>query len=218
MKTVVIKGQKRETVGKKEAKKLRAQKIIPAVLYGGEEAIHFAIPFGELRQLVYTPNIYLVDIDIDGEVYSAMMQDIQWHPVDEMVMHVDFFKISPDKPIKIDVPVTVTGHAIGIQDGGKLKTNLRRLKVKALAKDLPDSITVDVTELSIGQSIKVSDVDAGELELLDTKSNVVVAVDVTRAAVSAGLDEEGEEGEGEGEEGEGKGEGEGKETDSSAKK
>ncbi len=198
MKTVVIKGQKRETVGKKEAKKLRAQEIIPAVLYGGEEVIHFAIPFSELRHLIYTPNVYLVDIDIDGEIYPAMMQDIQWHPVNEQVLHVDFLRIQDNKPIKIEVPVTVTGLAKGIKQGGKLSKNLRRLKVKALAKDLPDSIIVDVTEVELGQSIKVADIDPGNMEFLDTKSNVVVAVTITRAAKSAAgseLTEEGEEGE-----------------------
>lgn len=198
MKTVVIKGKKRETVGKKEAKKLRSQDIVPAVLYGGEEAIHFAVPFTELRQLVYTPNVYLVDIDIEGTIYKAMMQDIQWHAVEEQILHVDFLMIQDGKSIKIDVPVTVTGLAKGIKMGGKLSTNLRRLKVKALAKDLPDSITVDVTELGIGQTINVSEVEIENVELLDTKSNVIVSVNITRAAKSAaGEDEEGEETEGE---------------------
>ncbi len=204
MKTVVIKGQKRETLGKKESKILRAQEIIPAVLYGGEEVIHFSIPFKELRSLVYTPNVFLIDLDIDGEIYPAIMQDIQWHPVEELVMHVDFFKIVADKPIKIEVPVTVSGHAKGIQQGGKLQINLRRLKVKALAKDLPDAINVDVTELELGQSIKVAEVEAEDIELLDTKSNVVVGVNITRLAKAATAeDEAAEEAEGaEGEEGE----------------
>jgi len=201
MKTVVIKGQKRETVGKKESKKLRAQEIIPAVLYGGEETIHFAVPFKELRSLVYTPNVYLVDIDIDGEIYHSIMQDIQWHPVDEQVMHIDFFKIEADKQIKIEIPVTISGHAKGIQQGGKLQINLRRLKVKALASDLPDSINVDVTELEIGQSIKVSEIESGNFQMLDVKSNVVVAVNVTRLAQVA--EEESEESESEESEGEG---------------
>ena len=202
MKTVVIKGKKRETLGKKESKKLRAQDIVPAVLYGGEEAIHFAIPFKELRSLVYTPNVYLIDLDIDGEIYSAIMQDIQWHPVDEQVLHVDFFKINVDSPIKIEVPVTVSGHAKGIQQGGKLQINLRRLKVKAFAKDLPDAINIDVTELELGQNVKVGEIEEGDIELLDTKSNVVVGVNITRLARAAVEEEEAEE-EGEGEEVEG---------------
>ncbi len=196
MKTVVIKGQKRETVGKKEAKKLRAQQIVPAVLYGGEEPIHFAVPFSELRHLVYTPSVFLIDLDIDGTIYPAMMQDIQWHPVEEQVLHVDFLKITDDKPIKIDVPVAVSGLAKGIKQGGKLSKNLRRLKVKALAKDLPDTIDIDVTDVALGQSIKVADINIDNVEILDTKSNVIVAVTITRAAKSAGgLSEEGEEGE-----------------------
>jgi large subunit ribosomal protein L25 len=199
MKTVVIKGQKRETIGKKETKKLRAQEIVPAVLYGGEEVVHFAIPFSELRQLVYTPNVYLIDIDIDGTTYKALMQDIQWHAVEEKILHIDFLMIQDGKPIKIDIPVAVSGLAKGITMGGKLSINLRRLKVKALAKDLPDSITVDVTELVIGQSIKVSEVSIENVELLDTKSNVIVSVNITRAAKSAAGEgeEEGEETEGE---------------------
>lgn len=197
MKSVVIKGQKREALGKKDAKKLRAQEIVPAVLYGGDEPIHFSIPFSELRQLIYTPSVYLLDIDIDGEVYKAIMQDIQWHAVEEQVLHIDFLRIQEGNPVKIEVPVKVFGHAVGIKAGGKLKTNLRRLKVKALADDLPDTIDIDVTPLAIGQNIKVGDLDVENLEFLDNKSNVVVAVAVTRAAKSAAgaaLGEDEEEG------------------------
>lgn len=202
MKTVVVKGQKRETLGKKESKKLRSQDIIPAVLYGGEEVIHFSVPFSELRHLVYTPSIFLIDLDIDGKIYPAIMQDIQWHPVDEQVLHVDFYKIEADKPVKIEVPVTVSGLAKGIKQGGKLKINLRRLKVKALAKDLPDTINIDVTELGLAESIKVAEIKTENIELLDAKSNVVVAVNVTRLAKSASEEaeeaEEAAEAEGEG--------------------
>ena len=196
MKTVVLKGQKRETVGKKEAKRLRAQEIVPAVLYGGEEAIHFSVPFADLRQLIYTPSVYLLELDIDGDVHKAIMQDIQWHPVDEEVLHVDFLRISDDKTVKMEIPLKVSGLAKGIKMGGKLNTNLRRLKVKALAADLPDTVDVDVTELGIGQGIKVADLNIPNVEFLDTPSNVVVSVAITRAAKSAagGADEEGEEG------------------------
>ncbi len=197
MKTVVVKGQKRTALGKKDSKKLRAQKIVPAVLYGGEEPIHFAVLFSDLRKLVYTPSVYLIDLDIDGEVYPALMQDVQWHAVEEQILHVDFLKISDEKPIKIEVPVKITGLAKGIKAGGKLKSNLRRLKIKALAKDLPDEIKIDVTKLGIGDNIKVSDLSVSNIEFLDNKSNVVVSVIVTRAAKSAGdgTDEEEVEGE-----------------------
>jgi large subunit ribosomal protein L25 len=200
MKTVVVKGQKRTALGKKDSKKLRAQEIVPAVLYGGEEPIHFAVPFSELRKLVYTPSVYLIDLDIDGQVYPALMQDVQWHAVEEQILHVDFLKIEANKYIKIEVPVKVTGLAKGIKAGGKLKSNLRRLKVKALASNLPDEITINVTKLGIGDNIKVGDLSVNNVEFLDNKSNVVVSVIVTRAAKSAageeGVDEEeGVEGE-----------------------
>lgn len=203
MKTVVLKGQIRESVGKKDAKKLRAKDIIPAVLYGGEEPIHFSVPFADLRKIIYTPSIYLLEIELDGEVHHAKMQDVQWHPVDEKILHIDFLKIQQGKPIRIDVPLNVSGLAKGIKMGGKLNTNLRRLKVKASAEYLPDTIDVDVTELGIGQGIKVADLNIENVEFLDVKSNVVVSVGITRAAKSAagGEDEEGEEGDEEGVEG-----------------
>lgn len=186
MKTVVISGQKRETIGKKESKRLRSQEIIPAVLYGGEAPVHFAVPFSELRKLVYTPSVYLIDIEIDGTTYKAIMQDIQWHAVEEQIMHIDFLMIQDDKAIKIEIPVAVNGLAKGIKMGGKLNLTLRRLKVKALAQNLPDTITVDVTDLGIGDSIKVSELDLENIELLNTKSNVIISVSITRAAKSAG--------------------------------
>jgi len=185
MKTVVVKGQKRTALGKKESKKLRSQEIVPAVLYGGDEPVHFSVPFSELRKLVYTPNVYLIDLDIDGEVFSAMMHDVQWHAVEEQILHVDFLKIEAEKPIKIEVPIKVVGMAKGIKAGGKLKTNLRRLKVKALAANLPDNIEINVTKLGVGQSIKVGDISLNNVDFLDNKSNVVVGVIVTRAAKSA---------------------------------
>ncbi len=185
MKTLVVKGQKRATLGKKEAKMLRSKELVPAVLYGTDEPVHFSVPFSEMRQLVYTPGVFLVDLDIDGTVYHAMMQDVQWHAVEEQILHVDFLKIEEGKKIKIEVPVKITGLAKGIKAGGKLKTNLRRLKVKALAKDLPDVIQIDVTKLGIGQSIKVGDLALNNIEVLDKKSNVVVTVIITRAAKSA---------------------------------
>lgn len=185
MKSVVIKGEVRNSLGKKDAKKLRAAEKAPAVLYGGEETIHFSVDFSELRQLIYTPSVYLIDLDLDGKTYKAIMQDIQWHPVEEQVLHVDFLMIGDDRPVKIEVPIKVSGHAKGIKAGGKLNTNLRRLKVKALATDLPDAIEIDVTKLGLGQSIKVADLKVDNVEFLDPKSNVVVSVAITRAARSA---------------------------------
>ncbi|MCD6355581.1 MAG: 50S ribosomal protein L25/general stress protein Ctc, partial [Prolixibacteraceae bacterium] len=181
MKTVIVKGEKRKSLGKKEAKKLRAQELVPAVLYGGDEVVHFAVPFSELRKLVYTPSVYLIDLEISGEKYSAIMQDVQWHAVEEQILHVDFLQIRDDKPVKIEVPVNIVGLAKGIKEGGKLKVNLRRLKVKAFAADLPDTIDIDVTDLELSQSIKVADLSVKNLEFLNSKSGVVVTVSVTRA-------------------------------------
>ena len=198
MKSVVIKGELRTSLGKKESKKLRAEEKAPAVLYGGDEPIHFAVSFAELRQLVYTPNVYLIDLDLDGTVHKAIVQDIQWHPVEELVLHVDFLEIKEDKPVKINIPVKVGGFAKGLRKGGKLNSTLRRLSVRALASNLPDTIDIDVTDLDLGQSIKVGDLDVPGIELLDPKSNVIVSVGITRAARSAagaGVGEDEEAGE-----------------------
>ena len=185
MKTLLVKGQKRNSLGKKEAKLIRSQELVPAVLYGAGEPVHFSVPFSEMRQLVYTPGVFLIDLEIEGTIYHAMMQDVQWHAVEEQILHVDFLKIEEGKKVKIDLPVKVVGLAKGIKAGGKLKTNLRRLKVKALAKDLPDAIEINVTKLGIGQSIKVGDLSLKNIEILDKKTNVVVAVTITRAAKGA---------------------------------
>ena len=131
MKTLLVKGQKRNSLGKKEAKLLRSQEIVPAVLYGTGDPIHFSVPFSELRQLVYTPGVYLIDLDIEGTVYHSLMQDVQWHAVEEQILHIDFLKIEDSKKIKIDLPIKVVGLAKGIKAGGKLKTNLRQKFRKA---------------------------------------------------------------------------------------
>jgi large subunit ribosomal protein L25 len=185
MKTLLVKGEKRKSLGKKGAKLLRSQEAVPAVLYGAGEPIHFSVPFSEMRQLIYTPGVFLIDLEIEGTVYPAMMQDVQWHAVEEQILHVDFLKIEENKKVKIDIPVKIVGLAKGIKAGGKLKTNLRRLKVKALAKDLPDTIDINVTKLGIGHSIKVGDLSLKNIEILDKKTNVVVAVTITRAAKGA---------------------------------
>jgi large subunit ribosomal protein L25 len=195
MKSLKIAGQKREGLGKKEAKKLRGQGLIPGVLYGKDEAIHFALSFSDLRSFVYTPSVYLIDLDIDGKSYKAMIQDIQWHPVEEQIMHIDFLKVEDNVPVKIGIPVELTGTAKGIKAGGKIKFNMRKLRVKGLAENLPDTIKVNVTKLGIGDSIKVETLKRDNLEFLDNKSNLIVAVISTRLAKSASelLEEEEEE-------------------------
>jgi len=182
MESLTVKAQKRATVGKKESKRLRAQKLIPAVLYGKDEPVHLTVSFNEIRKLVYTPNVYLVNLDIDGEVRKAIIQDMQWHPVEEQILHIDFIRVEEDKPVKISIPVKITGTSKGIKSGGRLKTNMRKLRIKALSENLPDTIDIDVTELEIGDSIKVGELQRENLEFLDNKSNLIVGVVSTRVA------------------------------------
>jgi large subunit ribosomal protein L25 len=185
MKSISIKGTKREVVGKKEAKRLRAEGLVPGVLYGGEEPIHFYASEKEFKPLIYTPNVYLVDLDIDGTVYPSIIQDSQFHPVEEKLLHVDFLRTSEDKKIKIEIPVKTEGFAKGIRKGGKLKLNLRTLKVKASVKDLPDTIDINVDDLDLGQSIKVGALQRENLEFLNAKAVPVVTIMITRAAKAA---------------------------------
>ena len=185
MKTIEIKGYKREGLGKKDAKKLRINEQVPAVLYGGDEPVHFFASAKEFTKLLHTPNVYIVDLNIDGTVHQAMVQDAQFHPVSDETVHVDFLKIHDDKPVKIEIPLKVEGFAKGIRKGGKLKVNLRRLKVKALPKHLPDTININVDDLDLGQSFKVSELEQENLEFLNAKSIPVVTIMITRAARAA---------------------------------
>ena len=185
MKTFEIKGQLRTATGKKDSRILRDQELVPCVLYGGSENIHFYLPFSEFRHIVYTPEVFLVNIEIEGKVYQAVMQDTQWHPVEEKMLHADFLQVVENKVIKVSLPVNIVGTAKGIKAGGKLKVNLRKLKVKGLAEKLPQAIDVQVTELGLGQSIKVGELKAQDMQILNNKSDVIATVTVTRAARAA---------------------------------
>jgi large subunit ribosomal protein L25 len=185
MKTFEIKGNLRTTTGKKDSKIQREEGLVPCVLYGGKENLHFLVPFNQFRHIVYTPEVFLVNIDIDGTRYDAILQDSQWHPVEEMMLHADFIQVFDDKPIKVSLPVSIKGTAKGIKAGGKLKVNLRKLRVKGIAKKLPDAIDVPVTNLGLGQSIKVGDLKADGVQVLNNKSDVIATVTITRAARAA---------------------------------
>ncbi|MDP2337079.1 MAG: 50S ribosomal protein L25/general stress protein Ctc [Bacteroidota bacterium] len=185
MKSISIKGTKRDVVGKKEAKRLRTLGLVPGVLYGGEEPIHFQAPEKEFKSLIYTPNVYLVNLDIDGTVYQSIKQDTQFHPVEEKLLHVDFLRTTDDKMVKVEIPVKTEGFAKGIRKGGKLKLNLRTLKVKAMVKNLPDSIDINVDDLDLGQSYKVGSLVRENLEFLNAKAVPVVTIMITRAAKAA---------------------------------
>jgi len=185
MKSISIKCTKREVVGKKEAKRLRTEGLVPGVLYGGEEPIHFYAPEKEFKPLIYTPHVYLVDLDVDGTVYQSIIKDSQFHPVEEKLLHVDFLRTSEDKMVKVEIPIKVDGFAKGIRKGGKLKQNLRTLKVKGMVKYLPDFIEINVDDLDLGQSIKVASLQRENLEFLNAKAVPVITIMITRAAKSA---------------------------------
>jgi large subunit ribosomal protein L25 len=188
MKKFQIKGTARQLVGKKDTKSLRAQDLVPCVIYGGEKVIHFQAHENEFRKLVYTPKVYQTEIDVDGVVYNAFMQALQFHPVTDKLLHIDFLEIRENVPVKLQIPVRLDGYAKGILQGGRLKANLRTLKAKGFSKDFPDEIAIDVTELSIGESIRVSDVSVPGIEILNAKSVPVATVVVTRAARAAMAD------------------------------
>ena len=185
MKKFEIKGTARQALGKKDTRTLRAQDLVPCVLYGGEAPVHFYAPEGDFRKIVYTPKVYQAELNIDGKIYAAFMQELQFHPVTDKLLHVDFLQISDKKALKIDLPVRLDGYAKGIQQGGRLKANLRTLKVKGIFKNLPDEIVIEVTDLGIGESIRVGDIKSEGFEIMNNKSVPVATVVVTRAARAA---------------------------------
>ena len=188
MKTFQIKGTARQSVGKKDSKHLRASDLVPCVIYGGEKVIHFQAHENEFRKLIYTPKVYQTEIDIDGTVYNAFMQALQFHPVTDKLLHLDFLEIRENVPVKLEIPVRLDGYAKGIQQGGRLKSNLRTLKAKGFSKDFPDEINIDVTDLGLSESIRVGDVKVPGIEILNAKSVPVATVVVTRAARAAMAD------------------------------
>lgn len=185
MQTFDIKGTKREVGGKKVAKQLRRQGLVPCIVYGGEKEIAFSVPEVDFRGLIYTPNVYIVNLTIDGETMQVILKDIQFHPVADNILHVDFLQVFPEKPVTIGVPLRIVGHSEGVKAGGKLQVEMRKLNVKGLIANLPDILDVDITTLGLGQVIKVGDLHYDNLEILNAKSAVVAGVKSTRAAVSA---------------------------------
>lgn len=183
MKTVSISGSPRVSVGKKDAKALRADGKVPCTLYGGTEQVNFFAPYNDFRHIVYTPDVNKVLVKVDGKEYETLLQEIQFHPVNDKIMHIDFLQLFPDKPVIIDIPVVITGSSAGVKAGGKMAIITRKLKIKALPSHLPDSISVDITNLEIGQSSRVGDLSVPNVQFLDTPNRVIVAVQMTRAVV-----------------------------------
>lgn len=193
MKTVEIIGYKRANLGKTEAKRLREEGMVPCVVYGGEHQIHFYAPSILFRDLVYTDEAHFAMLTIEGEPepFEAIMQDIQFHPVSEAILHIDFLQLFRGTPIKMDIPTHPVGNAPGILSGGKLIKKVKFLSIKALPKNMPDFIEVDVSELELGKSIKVGDLPGGEYEILTNPLVTITGIEVPRALKG----KEGEDGE-----------------------
>lgn len=192
MKTIEIKATRREVLGSKEAAKLRKEGQVPCVVYGGETPIHFSADEREFRDVVYTPDAVKVKVNLGSDSVEAVMQDIQFHPVSDALMHIDFIQLVAGKAATMEVPVNLVGTSRGVRAGGKMKIVLRKLNVKALPENLPASIDLDITNLRIGQSIRVSDVAASNFEVLNSPGAVIVSVKTSRTAV-ADEEEEGAE-------------------------
>ena len=186
MKSFDLKGTSRTEVGKKSTNELRKNNGIPCIIYGIEkEAKAFSVTTDAVRKLVYTPDIHVVNLTIDGVECTAVLKDIQFHPVKDTILHMDFLQIVADKPIVMEVPTVLTGLAAGVKLGGKLQQAIRKIKVKAVYANIPEKLTVDVTELALGKSIKVGELSFEGLELVTPAQTVVCSVAATRASREA---------------------------------
>ena len=196
MKQIQISGKKRETTGKKASKELRKEGMIPCNLYGEAKAdgkpvaFSFVAPMSELRKLIYTPHIYLVELNIDGVNHAAIMKEIQFHPTTDAVLHIDFYEVNESKPIVMGVPVKHIGLAQGVRDGGRMNKSIRKINVRAPYAQIPETLDIDVTTLRIGKSIKVGDLSFEGLELITSKDVVVCSIKNTRNAVASSESEE----------------------------
>ncbi len=181
MKSFAISGSLRENVGKRDAKELRYQSMVPAVLYGGATQTHFYASAADLKAVVYTPVVHFIDLEIAGVKSQAIIQDLQFHPLTDQLIHVDFLLLDEKKPIAIEIPVLLTGTSPGVKTGGKLVQKLRKLRIKALPKDHLDSIEVSIESLEVGKSVKVGDLKLDNLTILNAKEDTIVSVTTSRA-------------------------------------
>jgi len=194
MKSITINGSKRESVGKKASKALRNAGQVPCVLYGGDNPVHFTAEELTFSKLVYTPNAHTVVIALDnGDTFNAILQDIQFHPVTDKILHIDFYQLYEDKPIMMEIPVQVTGNSRGVRNGGVLRKNQRKLKVKALPADLPDYIVADITNLKIGDKLYITELANDAFKFMHPDNTVVCQVRRSRASMNVAEEEEVEE-------------------------
>jgi large subunit ribosomal protein L25 len=194
MKVIALKGDVRDGLGKSATKKVRKEGKVPCVIYGKNENVNFSVYQADFKHLVYTPNTFLVQVSVGKNVKLAKVQEMQFHPVSEDIIHADFYEVDDKSPLSISVPVKIVGNSPGVIAGGKLQLKIKKLNVSGLIADLPEFIEVDINDLEIGKSVKVKDIQVDKLQLLDSENNSIVSCVVTRAARSAA------DGEGEGEE------------------
>ena len=195
MKSITINGSKREVVGKKATAALRNAGMVPCVVYGGDEPIHFQSPELSFNKLVYTPDVHTVVIELDGVKVNAILQDIQFHPVTDRILHIDFYQIFDDKEVMMEIPVRVSGNSRGVKNGGVLRIVTRKLRVKAIPKNLPDFINADITEMKIGAKMYITAVKEDTFSILHTDNTVICQIRTSRTAVDdEEEEEEGEEG------------------------
>ncbi|MGM9711256.1 MAG: 50S ribosomal protein L25/general stress protein Ctc [Prevotella sp.] len=192
MKEINVTGQKRTDLGKKASKLLRKEGLVPCNLYGEQKdengkpvAMSFAVPMTELRKVVYTPHIYVINLIIDGESHTAVMKELQFHPVTDALLHVDFYEVNDQKPLTIGIPVKLVGLAQGVRDGGRMNLSIRKINVTAPYQQIPEYLDVDVTALKIGKSIKVGELSFEGLEIATPKEVIVCSIKMTRAAQQA---------------------------------
>ncbi|QKG57411.1 50S ribosomal protein L25/general stress protein Ctc [Hymenobacter sp. BRD128] len=181
MKSLEIVGFKRANLGKTDAKALRLDAQVPCVLYGGKDTVHFSVPAILFRELLYTPEAHIVDLNVEGTTYRAIVQDAQFHPVNEMLLHVDFLELQEGKEVKMDIPVKYVGVSPGVLAGGKLASKLRKLKVKATAENLPDYVEVDISTLELGKSVKVGAVKTNNYTILTSAQAPIATITIPRA-------------------------------------
>lgn len=186
MKSITIQGTKRESVGKKSTKALRDAELVPCVVYGGNETLNFSATEKSFKGLVYTPEAHTVSIEVDGKTIPAVLQDIQFHPLTDKILHADFYQLSDDKPVVMEVPVKLVGRSKGVVAGGAMRQSFRKLKVKAIPGNLPDEIVVDVTPLKIGNKLYVGDIKVQGFTFMHPDNAVVVAVKMSRTAAKGG--------------------------------
>ncbi len=193
MQTITISGKARTALGKTASKADRVAGRIPCVLYAGNEVVHFTSTISDLRGILYTPKFFKAIVDIDGTKHEALLKDVQAHPVTEEIRHVDFHKLTPGQAVTVEIPVHITGTAVGVREGGKLLIKVRKLKVKATPEALKDYIDVDVSHLKLGQSIKVKDIPEQGFEILNSPSIPVASVEIPRVLKSAATEAAKEE-------------------------